>query len=61
MAIDYDSPIEVYHDDGRIVAAEVGEGWDGAGSPPIWTEGALFAVSENMLRRVGWHVRNVGA
>lgn len=56
--IDYNRPIEVYRNS-ETRSATVDPGWNGAGSPPIWTEGALFSVSENMLRRIGWRVRNV--
>lgn len=60
--IDYSQPIEVYKGDPsnpeRIVSAQVGMEWNGAGPPPIWTQGALFSVSENFLRRIGYGVRN---
>ena len=57
--VDYTKPIEVVNSAGRVLTATVGPDYNGAGSPPIWTDGALFSVSVNMLARIGWRVRNV--
>lgn len=56
--VDYAQPIELVKGD-EVKAATVDPSWNGAGSPPIWPDGSLFAVSVNMLSRIGWRVRNV--
>lgn len=57
--VDYSKPIELVKGD-EVKAAEVDPAWNGAGSPPIWPADSLFAVSLNMLSRIGWRVRNKG-
>lgn len=56
--VDYTKPIEVVNGGGAVRSAHVDPNWNGAGSPPIWTDGSLFSVSVNMLARIGWRVRN---